>query len=53
MIAGGEIISSVAFSGSSLIFGQLGVHGKAEMKQHNLTMEQLSKAREEYNIERQ
>ena len=53
MMAGGALVNALAFSGSNFIFGQLGDHGKAEMKRHNLAMEQLSKAREAYNRERQ
>ena len=53
VIAGGALINALAFSGTNFIFGQLGDHGKAEMKRHNLAMEQLSKAREKYNRERQ
>ena len=53
VIAGGALINTLAFSGTNFIFGQLGDHGKAEMKRHNLAMEQLSKAREAYNRERQ
>ena len=34
-------------------FGQLGDHGKTEMKRHNLAVERLSKAREEYSQDRQ
>ena len=53
MMAGGALVNALAFSGTNFIFGQLGDHGKAEMKRHNLAVERLSKAREEYSKERQ
>ena len=53
VIAGGALVNALAFSGTNFIFGQLGDHGKAEMKRHNLAMEQLSKARGEYARSRQ
>ena len=52
-IAGGALINALAFSGTNAAFSLLGDHGKAEMQRHNLAMEQLSKARESYNRERQ
>ena len=52
-IAGGALINALAFSGTNAAFSLLGDHGKTEMKRHNLAMEQLSKARESYNRERQ
>ena len=53
IMAGGALINSLAFSGTNFIFGQLGDHGGTEMKRHNLAVERLSKAREEYSQERQ
>ena len=53
VIAGGALINAVAFSGTNFVFSQLGDHGKAEMKRHNLAMERLSKAREQYTRKRQ
>ena len=53
MMAGGALVNALAFSGTNFIFGQLGDHGKAEMKRHNLAMEQLSQARDEYSRQRQ
>ena len=52
MMAGGALVNALAFSGSNFIFGQLGDHGKAEMQRHNLAMEKLSKARDEYSRQR-
>ena len=53
VMAGGALVNALAFSGTNFIFGQFGDHGKAEMKRHNLAMEQLSKARDEYARSRQ
>ena len=52
-IAGGALINALAFSGTNAAFSLLGDHGKAEMQRHNLAMEKLSKAREDWNRERQ
>ena len=52
-IAGGALINALAFSGTNAAFSLLGDHGKAEMRRHNLAMEKLSKAREDWNRERQ
>ena len=52
-IAGGALINALAFSGTNAAFSLLGDHGKAEMQRHNLAMEQLSKAREDWNRDRQ
>ena len=53
VMVGEALVNALAFSGTNFIFGQIGDHGKTEMKRHNLAMEQLSKARDEYNIARQ
>ena len=53
IMAGGALVNALAFSGTNFIFGQLGDHGGTEMKRHNLAVEKLSKAREEYSKERQ
>ena len=52
-IAGGALINALAFSGTNAAFSLLGDHGKAEMQRHNLAMEQLSKARDDWNRDRQ
>ena len=52
-IAGGALINALAFSGTNAAFSLLGDHGGTERKRHDLAMEQLSKAREKYNKERQ
>ena len=53
MMVGGALINAFAFTGTNAAFSLLGDHGKAEMKRHNLAMEQLSKAREDWNRDRQ
>ena len=53
VMASGALVNALAFSSTNFIFGQLGDHGKAEMERHNLAMEQLSKAREDWSRERQ
>ena len=53
IVAGGALVNALAFSGTNFIFGQLGDHGGTDMKRHNLAVEKLSKAREEYSKERQ
>ena len=53
MMAGGALVNALAFSGTNAAFSLLGDHGGTERKRHNLAVERLSKAREEYNKERQ
>jgi len=50
VMAGGAVVNALAFSGTNYLFGKL---GGAERKRHNLAMEKLSKARDEYSRERQ
>ena len=52
MMAGGALVNALAFSGTNFLFGQLGDHGE-EMKRHNLAIERLTKARDEYSRQRQ
>ena len=53
VIAGGALVNALAFSGTNFVFSQLGDQGKEEMMRHNLAMERLSKAREQYTKKRQ
>ena len=53
IVAGGALINALAFSGTNAAFSILRDHGGTEMKRHNLAVERLSKAREEYSKERQ
>ena len=52
-IAGGALINALALSGTNAAFSLLGDHGKAEMRQRDLAMEKLSKARGDWNRRRQ
>ena len=53
IMVGGALIQALAFSGTNAAFSLLGDHGSTERKRHDIAMEQLSKAREEYSQERQ
>ena len=53
MMAGGALINALAFSGTNAAFSLLGDHGGAERKRHDLAMERLNKAREDWNRDRQ
>ena len=53
MIAGSALVNALAFSGTNAAFSLLGDHGGTEMKRHNLAVERLSKAREDWNRDRQ
>lgn len=52
MMAGGALVNALAFSGTNFLFSQFGGHGE-EMKRHNEAMEKLTKARDEFNRQRQ
>ena len=53
IMAGGALIQALAFSGTNAAFSMLSDHGGTERKRHDIAMERLSKAREEYSKERQ
>ena len=53
MMAGGALINALAFSGTNAAFGLLGDHGGTERKRHDLAMERLNKAREDWSRDRQ
>ena len=42
VMVGEALVNALAFSGTNFIFGQIGDHGKTEMKRHNLAMEKQS-----------
>ena len=52
-IAGGALINALAFSGTNAAFSLLGDHGGTERKRHDLAIERLNKAREDWNRDRQ
>ena len=53
MMAGGALINALAFSGTNAAFSLLGDHGGTERKRHDIAMEQLNKAREDWSRDRQ
>ena len=53
MMAGGALINALAFSGTNAAFSMLGDHGFTERKRHDLAVERLSKAREDWNRHRE
>ena len=53
MFFGGAIFNALAFSGGNYLFSLFSDKGKTEMKRHNLTMEKITKDRDNYNKERQ
>ena len=50
---GGAAINALAFSGTNFLFSKLSDHGAAERKRHDLAIEKLQKARDEYAKQRQ
>ena len=52
-MAGGALINALAFSGTNAAFSLLGDHGGTERKRHDLAMERLNKAREDWSRDRQ
>ena len=53
MMVGGAIINAVAFSGSNYLFSSLrSKEADAERKRHDLALEQLTKARDEWSRKR-
>ena len=53
VIAGSALVNALAFSGTNAAFSLLGDHGGTERKRHDIAVEKLNKAREEYSQERQ
>ena len=53
MMAGGALINALAFSGTNAAFSLLGDHGGTERKRHDIAIEQLNKAREDWSRDRQ
>ena len=46
---GGTVVNTLAFSGTNFVFSRLTDHGEEECKRHNLALERLQKARDEWN----
>ena len=51
MMIGGAVVNALAFSGSNFLFSKLG-SGDEERKRHDEAVEQLTKARDEYEKKR-
>ena len=46
---GGAVMNAVAFSGTNFAFSWLMDHGEEERKRHDLSLEKLQRARDEWN----
>ena len=46
---GGAVVNALAFSGTNFVFIRLTDHGEEERKRHDLALEKLQKARDEWN----
>ena len=49
---GGAAVNALAFSGNNFVFSRVTNHGAEERKRHNLPLEKLQKARDEWNRDR-
>ena len=49
---GGAVVNALAFSGTNFVFSRLTDHGEEERKRHNLALEKLQKAKDEWNKDR-
>ena len=49
---GGAVVNALAFSGTNFAFSRLTDHGEEEHKRHDLALERLQKARDEWNEDR-
>ena len=49
---GGAVVNALAFSGTNFVFSRLTDHGEEEHKRHDLALERLKKARDEWNEDR-
>ena len=52
MVISGAAINALAFSGTNFLFSRLSDHGAAERERHDLAIEKLQKARDEWNQQR-
>ena len=48
----GAVVNALAFSGTNFVCSRLTDHGKEERKRHDLALEKLQKARDEWNKDR-
>ena len=49
---GGAVVNALAFSGTNFVFSRLTDHGEEERKRHDLALEKLQRARDEWNKDR-
>ena len=49
---GGAVVNELAFSGTNFVFGRLTQHGAEERKRHDLALEKLHRAKDEWNRDR-
>ena len=49
---GAAVVNALAFCGTNFVFKKLMGHGEEEHKRHNLALEKLQRAREEWNKDR-
>ena len=48
----GALVSALAFSDTNFVFSKFTDHGKEERKRHDLALEKLQRARDEWNKDR-
>ena len=49
---GGAVVKAIAFSGPNFVFSRLTDHGEEERKRHDLALEKLQRARDEWKRDR-
>ena len=49
---GGAVVNALALSGTNFLFSRLTDHGEEEGKRHDLALEKLQRARDEWNKDR-
>ena len=49
---GGAVVNALAFNGTNFVFSRLTDHGAEERKRHDLALEKLQRARDEWNRDR-
>ena len=49
---GGAVVNALAFSRSNFVYSRLTDHGEEERKRHDLAIEKLQKARDQWNEDR-
>ena len=49
---GGAVVNALAFSGTNFFFSRITDHGEEERKRHDLALENLQRAKDEWNKHR-